>query len=75
MHFGVERDGRVRVRLYDVTGRVVRTLADRTFEAGNHDAVWDGRDDTGRAAARGVYFARIEFANGTTINGRVILLR
>jgi hypothetical protein len=75
VHFGVERDGRVRIRLYDVVGRVIRTLADRTFEAGNHDAVWDGRDDAGRAAARGVYFARIEFADGTAINGRVILLR
>lgn len=73
--FGVENGGRVRVRLYDVTGRVVRTLIDRTYEAGNHSATWDGRDDAGNQVARGVYFARIEFAKGAAINGRVVVLR
>jgi len=47
INFGVENGGHVRIRLYDVTGRVVRTLADRAFEAGNHAALWDGRDDSG----------------------------
>ena len=75
VRFGVADAGRVRVRLYDVTGRVVRTLADRTFDAGEHVATWDGRDAAGNAVARGVYFARIEFAKGDAINGRVVVLR
>jgi len=75
VNFGVETAGRVRVRLYDVTGRVVRTLTDRTYEAGNHSANWDGRDDAGNQVSRGVYFARIEFAKGAAINGRVVVLR
>ncbi len=75
INFGVETSGRVRIRLYDVTGRVIRTLTDRTYEAGTHAANWDGRDDAGNAVARGVYFARIEFAKGAAINGRVVVLR
>jgi len=75
INFGVENGGRVRVRLYDVTGRVIRTLTDRTYDAGNHAANWDGRDDAGNQVARGVYFARIEFAKGAAINGRVVVLR
>jgi len=74
--FGVQESGRVRVRLYDVTGRLVRTLADRTMEAGSsQNVMWDGRDDAGSQVARGVYFARIDFARGASINGRVVVLR
>ena len=76
IHFGVENAGRVRVRLYDVTGRVIRTVADRNFEAGNDFSLqWNGTDDAGNQVARGVYFARIEFAKGAAINGRVVVLR
>ena len=76
VRFGVANRGRVRIRLYDTVGRLVRTLADRTCPAGEgYTAVWDGRDDLGRPAARGVYFARITYASGATIGGRVVLLR
>jgi hypothetical protein len=74
--FGVESAQRVRVRLYDVGGRLVRTLADRAFAAGEQSVVWDGADDGGRQAARGVYFARIEYATkGQALTGRVVVLR
>jgi len=75
INFGVAAPGRVRVRLYDVTGRVVRTLADQTFSAGEHKLAWDGADASGNQAARGVYFARIDYASGAAINGRVVVLR
>jgi len=76
IHFGVANAGRVRVRLYDVTGRVIKTVADRNYEAGNDYAItWNGTDDAGNQVARGVYFARIEFAKGAAINGRVVVLR
>lgn len=75
LRFAVETPGHVRVRLYDVTGRLVRTLADRSFDTGEHDVTWDGADDGGRAAPRGVYFARLEYAGtGAAIRGRVVIL-
>jgi hypothetical protein len=76
VRFGVANAGRVRVRLYDVTGRLVRTLADRTYAPGADYAVrWDGRDDAGTAAPRGVYFARIDYASGAAIAGRIVVLK
>jgi hypothetical protein len=76
VRFGVASADRVRIRLYDVAGRCVRTLADRTFAAGEHDLVWDGADDDGVRVARGVYFVRVEFASRAFAgNGRVVLLR
>jgi hypothetical protein len=62
VHFGLSRADRVQVRVYDVTGRLVRTLADRTFRAGEHDLVWDGTDDAGRQMSRGVYFTQVRYA-------------
>lgn len=76
IRFGVAGSDRIKVKLYDVTGRQIRTLADRAFPAGEHSLTWDGSDDSGNQVARGVYFARIEYATkGAPINGRVVVLR
>jgi len=53
--------GPVRVRVYDVSGRLVRSLVEETeMSAGSHEAVWNGLDLSGRAAAAGVYFYNLE---------------
>ncbi len=76
IRFGVEATGRARLRLYDVTGRLVRTLADKTYQGGQeYSVLWDGRDDGGNQVARGVYFARIDYADGKAVNGRVVVLQ
>lgn len=49
----------VRVTVYDVGGRAVRTLRDRAAYPGEHVAEWDGRDDAGRGVAPGAYFLRL----------------
>jgi hypothetical protein len=53
---------RVRMTLHDLTGRVVRTLADGVMRPGRYSANWDGRDLRARSLANGVYFVR--FAAG-----------
>jgi hypothetical protein len=57
--FGITRRERVEIRLYDVTGRAVRTLASREFDIGHHELHWDGAGDDGRMVARGVYFYQL----------------
>ncbi|MGH8897361.1 MAG: FlgD immunoglobulin-like domain containing protein, partial [Egibacteraceae bacterium] len=54
---------RVQVKIFDVSGRLVRTLADRMFEAGEHSLRWDGSDNDGRPVARGVYFTQVKYKN------------
>ena len=46
---------RVRAVVWDLLGRVVRVLDDRTFPPGRHILRWDGRDDSGRQVASGRY--------------------
>ena len=61
IHFGLSKDDRVEIKVYDVTGREVRELANRQFKAGEHDIVWDGSDNSGRPVARGVYFTQVRY--------------
>ena len=49
---------RVSLRIYDVRGRLVRTLLDGSLIAGVHRLAWDGRNAGGRAVGTGIYFAR-----------------
>lgn len=60
--FGLARDDRVEIAVFDVSGRRVRTLAERLFKAGEHELLWDGLDDAGNRAPRGVYFTRVRYA-------------
>jgi subtilisin family serine protease len=61
--FALPAAGQVRVRLYDVSGRLVRVLADGSLPAGENRLRWDGNDDRGRALASGVYYLRVESAD------------
>jgi hypothetical protein len=61
--FGLSKSDRVEVKVFDVSGRLVRTLADRQFAAGRHTLTWDGVDDGGRQVARGVYFTQVKYVN------------
>jgi hypothetical protein len=60
IHFAVEQAGVVRLEIFDVAGRRVRTLLDRQVEAGVEQRVrWDATDGEGRKIPAGVYFARL----------------
>jgi len=54
------KTGRVVLRVYDASGRVVKTLQDGMQERGSYAVSWDGRDDKGRTVANGVYFYRVD---------------
>jgi YVTN family beta-propeller protein len=50
----------VRLAVYDVVGRVVRSLDEGRRDAGRHVTSWDGRDDRAAKAAAGIYFLGLE---------------
>lgn len=52
--------GKVRVRIHDAAGRLVRSFPEAVLEAGIHALTWDGRDGTGRHASPGVYFLTLD---------------
>jgi PKD repeat protein len=67
--------GYLRVRLYDSAGRLMRVLADEPgASAGYHDIRIDGRDGSGQRLSSGIYFYRVETAEGEMV-GRASIVK
>ena len=58
--FELAFSGRVRLGVYGVLGRKVRTLVEDEKEAGSWTVKWDGRDDAGQPVASGQYVVRLQ---------------
>lgn len=60
IQFSVAKPGRVSIRIFDTSGRLVRTLLNVSIPAGLHEVTWSGTDEAGRRMSSGVYLYRIE---------------
>ncbi len=72
--FSLPGNASVDLGIYDIAGRLVRTVVSRTMVAGAHSERWDGRDNSGLSVASGIYFARLRVDSETSIK-RMALVR
>jgi hypothetical protein len=49
----------VRITVYDMLGKEVRTLVDGRIAAGSHTVNWDGKNSSGQPVCSGIYFCRM----------------
>lgn len=57
-------DKSVNIRVYDVSGRLVKTIVEGQFmPAGTHEFSWDGTSDSGAMVASGTYLYALEYGN------------
>ncbi|NNE46408.1 MAG: T9SS type A sorting domain-containing protein [Rhodothermales bacterium] len=62
--FELPIDKNIRLNIYDMTGRLVRSLiSDQTLASGRHEITWNGRSDSGLAVASGTYVYSLEYGN------------
>lgn len=74
--FRLDQDAEVRIDVWDLRGRLVRQLVSGRTPAGDHQVVWDGRDDEGRTLTNGTYFYRMLVDDRPVSGaGKVLLLR
>jgi len=72
--YGLAERAPVTLRIYDVSGRLVRTLVDEVQEPGrSYTVVWDGRNAYGRSVSSGVYFCRLTAGAGASARKMVLL--
>lgn len=72
IRFQLSQSGQARVSIYDVSGRLVRTLESSHLDAGNHERIWMGKDNGGRQVPSGAYYVRLETPTG--LDHRKIML-
>jgi len=65
--------GQASLRVYDLSGRLVTTLADGTEQAGTHSIEWDGGDSAGTSVPDGIYFVRLTTEEGVLSRTCMIL--
>ena len=64
----------VRLIVYDLLGKQVRLLVDEEQPAGNYQVIWNGLDDSQRAASAGIYFCKMSAAHDEVMR-RMVLIR
>ena len=74
IEFAIAGEGPVELRVFDLRGRIVRTLIDEVRASGRYRVRWDGRDTSGQAVASGTYFARLR-ADGVERTRPMVLLK
>jgi M6 family metalloprotease-like protein len=75
LSFGLERECRARLSVYNSLGQRVADLFQGTLGGGHHTFVWNGREDNGQATSSGVYFAKLEAEGCGRSTARLIKLR
>jgi len=74
IRYRLNRDARVVLSIYDVTGKLIRTLVDVDQLAGDYSVIWDGRDNRGSSVSSGVYFYVLKIG-GYRESKKLVLLR
>jgi flagellar hook assembly protein FlgD len=64
--------GFTKLTIYNLQGRIVDVLFEEYLPAGPGSAIWNGQDELGAAVASGVYFTRLETANGVQVRKIVL---
>ena len=58
--YSVGKPGLVTIRLYDISGQLIREVVNSSHAIGEYDIQWDGKDSNGLASSSGVYIVRLE---------------
>lgn len=74
IRFDLPARGHVNLQVFDVAGRLIRTLVDEDREAATHEVMWDGTDDAGRTVPSGAYYCRVTSGTGTS-TAKMLLLK
>ena len=74
IQYSLPKAGRVVLTIYDILGREVRTLIDEEKPTGSHTILWDGKDQSGRISASGLYIYQIRFRD-QVLTRKMLLMR
>jgi flagellar hook assembly protein FlgD len=74
IRYELRKRARIKLTVFDLLGREVRTLATGLVPAGNFEALWDGEDNAGRVVPSGEYLYRLE-TDGLVLNRKLTLLQ
>ena len=73
--YSLARDCHIGIKVYNITGQLVKTLVYKEQKAGNYKIRWDSMDGNGRPVASGTYFVQMKVANNFSQTKKLLLLK
>lgn len=73
INFAIPDAGLVKLKVYNILGQEIRSLINNRMPAGNHKAIWNGKDNSGNAVATGLYLYSIEAGSFRNVKKMVLL--
>jgi len=73
IRFQVPKPSEVKIIIYNILGREVRTLVDRELEAGKYSEIWNGKNNNNISVASGVYFVRMQANDFVKVNKLLLI--
>jgi hypothetical protein len=73
IQFAIADPDRIKLEIYDITGRKVKTLIDSHCSAGTHEVRWDGVNENGQPASAGMYLYRLSTSDKDLVKKMVLL--
>ena len=73
IRYDVPDNGLVRIIIYDLTGRKIKTLVDGISTPGRYSITWNGTDDFGKLVSSGMYFYRMKSTDFQSVKKLMLL--
>ena len=73
IRFEVPKVTQVKIKVYDIHGREVKTLVNRIYQSGSHSVIWDSKDNKGLLVASGAYVVRMQAGEFITLKKMMLL--
>jgi len=74
IRYAVPTSAQTRLNVYDMSGRLVRTLVNGVVPAGNHQVTWNATDNAGNVLPSGVYIYRLN-SGELTASGKMVFVK
>jgi len=75
INFALKEAGNVRIEIYNIKGKKVRTLINNYLEADYHSIVWNGKDDGNKTVSSGIYFYKMKAGDKYSCTRKMILMK
>lgn len=72
--FSIPEESNIELSIYNIKGQKVRTLVNEILPAGEHSAIWNGKDSNGKLVGSGIYFYKLQ-TDSYTETKKMILLK
>ncbi len=73
IRFDLQQPSMVKLDIYNVRGQKVRSLTNHRYPSGTHTVQWNGTDDTGKHAATGIYYLRMQTDRSSFVRKMMLL--